>query len=95
MTEDLNVKMRTLGQTGIKISPIGLGTNKFSGGKGLYGLVMPDLSQEDINEIVNSALEGGINWFDTAEMYGIFFPGSRNGGHGRASESRENSFRWR
>jgi aryl-alcohol dehydrogenase-like predicted oxidoreductase len=71
MADDLHIKMRSLGQTGLKISPIGLGTNKFSGGKGLYGLVMPDLSQEDINEIINSALAGGINWFDTAEIYGF------------------------
>ncbi len=71
MTQDLDIKMRSLGQTGIEISPIGLGTNKFSGGKGLYGLVMPDLSQEEINEIIKSALESGINWFDTAEMYGF------------------------
>ena len=35
------------------------------------GLVMPDLTQEQINSIVNAALDGGINWFDTAEMYGL------------------------
>ncbi len=71
MADDLHIKMRSLGQTDLKISPIGLGTNKFSGGKGLYGLVLPDLSQEDINEIINSALAGGINCFDTAEIYGF------------------------
>lgn len=71
MTADIKVKKRSLGQTGIEVSPIGLGTNKFSGGKGLYGLIMPDLSQEQIDEIVGTALKGGINWLDTAEMYGF------------------------
>jgi len=33
-------------------------------------LTMPDLSQEQMNAIIEAALEGGINWFDTAEMYG-------------------------
>lgn len=65
------VTNRPLGQTGIEVTPIGLGGNKFSGGKGFYGLVMPDLSQEEMNEIVMAALDGGINWFDTAEMYGF------------------------
>lgn len=32
---------------------------------------MPDLSQETINEIVKTALKGGINWLDTAEIYGF------------------------
>ena len=62
---------RRLGQTDIEVTPIGLGGNKFSGGKGIFGLVMPDLSQEEINGIINAALDGGINWFDTAEMYGF------------------------
>lgn len=33
-------------------------------------LTMPDLSQEQMNAIIETALNGGINWFDTAEMYG-------------------------
>jgi len=32
--------------------------------------MMPDLSQAQMNAIVRAALESGINWFDTAEMYG-------------------------
>ncbi len=60
-----------LGQTDIEVTPIGLGGNKFSGGKGLYGLAMPDLSQAEIDEIIQVTLDGGINWIDTAEMYGF------------------------
>jgi len=36
----------------------------------MFRLMMPDLSQEQMNAIVKAALESGINWFDTAEMYG-------------------------
>jgi len=71
MTQQTPLQKRALGQTGIEVSPIGLGCNKFSGGKGLMKLYMPDLSQEQVNGIVKAALDGGINWFDTAEMYGF------------------------
>ena len=62
---------RKLGQTDIKVTPIGLGVMQFAGGSGLFGKMFPVLSQEDKNAIVQTALDGGINWFDTAEMYGF------------------------
>jgi aryl-alcohol dehydrogenase-like predicted oxidoreductase len=34
-------------------------------------MMFPDLSQEQMNAIIKAALDGGINWFDTAEMYGF------------------------
>lgn len=71
MTQKNPIQKRPLGQTGIEVTPIGLGCNKFSGGKGVLKLFMPDLSQEQVNAIVKTALDGGINWFDTAEMYGF------------------------
>ena len=61
---------RPLGQTGYKITPVGLGVMQFSGGSGMFGMVFPDLSQPEMTAIVKAALDGGINWFDTAEMYG-------------------------
>jgi aryl-alcohol dehydrogenase-like predicted oxidoreductase len=70
MATPLQFPMRTLGKTGIAITPIGLGMMEFSGGAGLFGKVFPVISQEDKNGIVRAALDGGINWFDTAEMYG-------------------------
>ncbi len=62
--------MRTLGKTGIPITPIGLGMMEFSGGSGLMGGWFPVLGQAEKNAIVKAALDGGINWFDTAELYG-------------------------
>jgi aryl-alcohol dehydrogenase-like predicted oxidoreductase len=66
-----NTQKRRLGRTGIQVTPIGLGGNQFSGGKGVFGMMLPDLSQKQVNAIVKAALDGGINWFDTAEMYGF------------------------
>lgn len=66
-----SLKKRPLGQTGMLVTPIGLGVMQFSGGKGVFGMAFPDLSQEDMNGIIKAALDGGINWFDTAEMYGL------------------------
>jgi aryl-alcohol dehydrogenase-like predicted oxidoreductase len=62
--------VRRLGLTEIEVTPIGLGGNKFSGGKGMTGIIYPAIPQQEVEAIVRAALEGGINWFDTAEMYG-------------------------
>ena len=62
--------MRTLGKTGIEVTPIGLGMMEFAGGGGLMGVAFPLIPQEEKNATVRAGLEGGINWFDTAELYG-------------------------
>ena len=71
--EKINVEIqkRKLGKTDIEVTPIGLGVMQFAGGKGLFGVAFPDLSQNEKNDIIQIALNGGINWFDTAEMYGF------------------------
>jgi aryl-alcohol dehydrogenase-like predicted oxidoreductase len=70
MSTQLKFDLRTLGKTDIRITPIGLGMMEFSGGGGMIGSAFPILSQEEKNAIVMAALDGGINWFDTAELYG-------------------------
>jgi aryl-alcohol dehydrogenase-like predicted oxidoreductase len=62
--------MRTLGKTNIEVTPIGLGMMEFSGGGGLMGSAFPVIGQDEKNATVKAALDGGINWFDTAELYG-------------------------
>jgi aryl-alcohol dehydrogenase-like predicted oxidoreductase len=70
MVMDLVVPKRRLGRTEIEVTPIGLGVMQFSGSQGVWGFMFQDLPQEQMNAIVKAALDGGINWFDTAEMYG-------------------------
>ncbi len=65
------ISNRTLGGTGIQVSPVGLGVMQFSGGGGPFGLAFPYLSKKERMEIVGAALDGGVNWFDTAEIYGF------------------------
>ena len=64
------ISHRSLGSTGIQVSPIGLGVMELSGGGGMLGMAFPVIPQEQKDAIIQSALEGGINWFDTAELYG-------------------------
>jgi aryl-alcohol dehydrogenase-like predicted oxidoreductase len=70
MPAEQSLSMRTFGKTNIQITPIGLGMMEFAGGRGLMGAAFPAISQNEKNEIVKAGLEGGINWFDTAELYG-------------------------
>ena len=54
------MQQRTLGSTGIKVSTLGLGCNNF-------GLRMP---VEAAREVIHKALDLGITFFDTADVYG-------------------------
>ncbi len=62
--------LRQLGSSSLKVTPIGLGTWQFSKGKGMAGSFWATLDDSLMKQIVKSALEAGINWFDTAELYG-------------------------
>jgi len=70
MATNVQVSRRKLGNTNIEITPIGLGMMEFSGGGGLMGFAFPVIDQEQKNATVKAGLDGGINWFDTAELYG-------------------------
>ncbi len=63
------VEKRRLGKTEIEITPIGLGCWQFGKMNGPMKIYNKP-SQDEINKIVKIALDGGINWFDTAESYG-------------------------
>lgn len=56
---------RTLGRTGLKVSELCLGTMTF--GENFYGIAVVD--QPSANTMVNRAIEAGINFFDTADVY--------------------------
>jgi len=64
------IERRSLGKTPITITPVGLGCWQFSGGFGLVGGFWEALPQDAANQIVATALQHEVNWFDTAEIYG-------------------------
>jgi aryl-alcohol dehydrogenase-like predicted oxidoreductase len=64
------MRKRRLGRTDIEITPIGLGCWQFSQGANFAGRVWETLPDQSIRGVVQAALKGGINWFDTAEAYG-------------------------
>ncbi|QDP38974.1 aldo/keto reductase [Radiobacillus deserti] len=59
------VKHVQLGKSDLYVNPIGLGTNAV-GGHNLY----PNLDEEAGKELVRTALNNGINFLDTAFIYG-------------------------
>ena len=70
MAGDQSIAKRNLGKTNIQVTPIGLGMMEFAGGGGMMGSAFPVIDQDEKNATVKAALDGGINWFDTAELYG-------------------------
>jgi len=64
------IEKRRLGRTDIEITALGLGCWQFSQGQGGAGMFWPALSAEVTNGIVATTLRGGVNWFDSAEIYG-------------------------
>ena len=59
------MRYSTLKKTELKISQIGLGTNAV-GGHNLF----QNLNEEDGKELVRTALNNGVNFIDTADIYG-------------------------
>jgi len=64
------VPFRPLGKSDLIVTPIGLGCWQFSKKQNMAGKFWPKLEDDIIKRIVKTSLEGGINWFDTAEVYG-------------------------
>ncbi len=65
-----NKSLRPIGRTGIMVTPIGLGCWQFSKRNNMAGRFWPSLEDDLIEKVVALSIEGGINWFDTAEVYG-------------------------
>src|SRR5690242_16747882 len=61
------MKYNILGNTGLKVSELCLGTMTF-GGKG-YFKVIGSLQQEPVDALVKRSLDAGINFIDTANVY--------------------------
>lgn len=61
------MKYRLLGPTGLYVSELCLGTMTF-GNQGFWS-VMGGLQQQEVNSLVHSAYDQGINFIDTANVY--------------------------
>ena len=57
-----------LGRTGLFVSELCLGTMTFGGGPGIWGKI-GDLQQADAERLIGQALDAGINFIDTADVY--------------------------
>ena len=57
-----------LGRTGLYVSELCLGTMTFGGDEGMWGLI-GDLQQRDADAMLRTALDAGINFIDTANIY--------------------------
>jgi aryl-alcohol dehydrogenase-like predicted oxidoreductase len=60
---------RVLGNSGIKVSELCFGTMTF-GGQGFWQNI-GKVDQQLANKIVGTAIDGGINFFDTADVYSM------------------------
>ena len=63
------MKKRRLGYTDLNVSPIGLGTWAIGGGGWSFGWGPQD--DEESVATIRYALEQGVNWIDTAPVYGL------------------------
>ncbi len=62
------MRYHLLGQTGLYVSELCLGTMTYGGGKGIWESI-GSLKQDAVNEQVKFAVEAGINFIDTANVY--------------------------
>jgi aryl-alcohol dehydrogenase-like predicted oxidoreductase len=62
------MRYNQLGRTGVFVSELCLGTMTFGGGEGIWRQI-GDLQQNDAERLVGRALDAGINFIDTADVY--------------------------
>ena len=62
------MRYRPLGRTGLFVSELCLGTMTFGGTEGMWAKI-GELQQSDAERLVGQALDGGINFIDTADVY--------------------------
>lgn len=64
------MRYRLLGRTGLYVSELCMGTMTFGGTSGLWKVV-GGLAQEASTALVKQAFDAGVNFFDTANVYGL------------------------
>lgn len=54
------MEYRQMGNSGVRVSVIGLGANRFGA---------PEVGQAEVNKIIDFAIDAGVNFIDTANVY--------------------------
>jgi aryl-alcohol dehydrogenase-like predicted oxidoreductase len=62
------MRYNTLGRSGLYVSELCLGTMTFGGGAGMWQKI-GQVQQDDADALVKAALDAGINFIDTANVY--------------------------
>ena len=62
------MRYRSLGPSGLFVSELCLGTMTFGGSEGMWGQI-GQLRQEETDAVVKAAVEAGVNFIDTANVY--------------------------
>ena len=62
------MQYKTLGNTGMLVSTLCLGTMTFSGGEGFWKNI-GTTNQKEADQLIQASIEAGINFFDTADVY--------------------------
>jgi aryl-alcohol dehydrogenase-like predicted oxidoreductase len=62
------MKYATRGNTGLLVSKLCFGTMTFGDGRGLFK-ALSSVGQAEADELVETSIDGGINFFDTADNY--------------------------
>jgi aryl-alcohol dehydrogenase-like predicted oxidoreductase len=62
------MQYKTLGNTGLLVSRLCLGTMTFGSGEGLYKAIGA-VDQKSADGLIRAAFDAGINFFDTADVY--------------------------
>ncbi len=62
------MRYKTLGNTGLQVSTICLGTMTFSDGQGVWKAI-GDVDQAGADELIRQSVEAGVNFIDTADIY--------------------------
>jgi len=62
------MRMKKFGNTGLVVSELCLGAMTFGGTEGIWAQIA-SVGQAKADELVKTAVEGGVNFFDTANVY--------------------------
>jgi len=80
------VERRRLGASDLEITPVGVGTAPISSLPGVWWVNWGPQDEDDSARAIHAALDGGVNWVDTAPFYGW---GHGEGVVGRALRGRD------